>query len=83
VVSSEARYSRPMADVTITVRANGPYKVVGPVRIVDPEGNEFEIPEGSGIVLCRCGQSRTKPFCDTSHKRACFVAEDSAPRIRG
>ena len=69
-----------MADVTITVRANGPYKVVGPVRIVDAEGNEFEIPEGSGIVLCRCGQSRTKPFCDKSHKRTGFVADDSAPR---
>ena len=27
-----------MSDVTITVRANGPYKIVGPVRIVDPAG---------------------------------------------
>jgi CDGSH-type Zn-finger protein len=69
-----------MAEVTIKARANGPYKVDGPVRIVDASGNEFEIPEGSGIVLCRCGHSRTKPFCDKSHRRFGFVADDSAPR---
>jgi CDGSH-type Zn-finger protein len=69
-----------MDEVTITVRANGPYKVVGPVRIVDPEGVEFELPPGDGVVLCRCGHSRTKPFCDKSHKRACFASDDTAPR---
>jgi len=71
-----------MDDVTITVRANGPYRIVGPVRIVDPEGAEFRIPPGSGIVLCRCGRSRTKPFCDKSHRRVGFVADDVAPRRR-
>ena len=69
-----------MAEVTIKARANGPYKVEGPVRIIDADGNEFEIPEGSGIVLCRCGRSATKPFCDKSHRRVGFVADDSAPR---
>ena len=65
-----------MSDFTITVRANGPYKIVGPVRIVDPDGRPFELPEGSGVVLCRCGQSQTKPFCDSTHKRVGFVADD-------
>jgi CDGSH-type Zn-finger protein len=69
-----------VSDVTITVRANGPYKVVGPVRIVDPEGREFVVPPGSGIVLCRCGRSATKPFCDATHKRTGFEAHDTAPR---
>ena len=53
-----------MADVEIKVRANGPYKVTGPVRLVDAEGREFALPEGSSFVLCRCGHSATKPFCD-------------------
>ena len=70
-----------MDDVTITVRANGPYKVVGPVTIVDPDGRAFALPEGTAIALCRCGHSRTKPFCDSSHKRVGFVADDSAPRV--
>ncbi len=64
----------------ITVRTNGPYKVVGPLLLVDPEGREFVLPEGSAVALCRCGHSQTKPFCDSSHKRVCFVAEDLAPR---
>ncbi|HXF98290.1 MAG TPA: CDGSH iron-sulfur domain-containing protein [Gaiellaceae bacterium] len=70
-----------MAEVTITVRANGPYKVQGPVRVVDAEGREFVLPEGRALALCRCGRSRTKPFCDKSHREACFVAEDTAPRV--
>ena len=71
-----------MSDVTITVRANGPYKIVGPVRIVDADGRELEVPAGDAIVLCRCGHSRTKPFCDATHRRIGFVADDVAPRAR-
>jgi CDGSH-type Zn-finger protein len=65
-----------MSEVEIKVRANGPYRVTGPVRVVDAEGNQFALPKGSSIVLCRCGHSRTKPFCDKSHREACFVADD-------
>jgi len=57
-----------MAEVEIKVRDNGPYKVTGPVRLVDVDGNEWQLPEEGSIVLCRCGRSRTKPFCDSSHK---------------
>jgi CDGSH-type Zn-finger protein len=70
-----------MSEVTITVRTNGPYKIEGPVRIVDANGLELVPPEGRGIVLCRCGHSGTKPFCDKSHRRVCFVADDIAPRM--
>jgi len=69
-----------MTEVTIKARANGPYRIDGPVRVIDADGREFVLPEGSGIVLCRCGHSRTKPFCDKSHKRVGFVAQDDAPR---
>jgi CDGSH iron-sulfur domain-containing protein 3 len=70
-----------MVEVEIKVRANGPYKVTGPVRIVDAEGNEFVVPDGEAIALCRCGNSRTKPFCDKSHRRVGFVADDCSPRV--
>jgi CDGSH-type Zn-finger protein len=72
-----------MSDVTITVRANGPYRVVGPVRVIVAEGNAFELPEGDSIVLCRCGHSANKPFCDKSHRRVGFVADDAALRAAG
>ena len=70
-----------MGEVTIKVRANGPYRVEGPVRVIDAEGNEFALPEGEGVVLCRCGHSLTKPFCDKSHRRHGFVADDRSPRV--
>jgi CDGSH-type Zn-finger protein len=74
-------YIRVVEAVTIKVRANGPYKIEGPVRIIDAEGREFVLPEGEGIALCRCGRSETKPFCDKSHRRVGFVADDSCPRM--
>ena len=70
-----------MGEVTIKARANGPYRVDGPVRVIDADGNEFVLPEGEAIVLCRCGHSASKPFCDKSHRRHGFVADDSAPRV--
>ena len=70
-----------MTEVTIKARANGPYKVEGPVRVIDAEGVEFVLPEGSAIVLCRCGHSASKPFCDKSHRRVGFVSDDVAPRV--
>ena len=66
--------------VEIKVRENGPYKVTGPVRLVDAEGNEIDTApheKDDTIVLCRCGASQTKPFCDKSHKTICFRDERS------
>ena len=68
-----------MAEVEIKVRHNGPYKVTGPVRLIDADGNEFDLPaDGEPIVLCRCGASTTKPFCDKSHSRIGFQAAERA-----
>ncbi len=65
-------------DVTILVRSNGPYRVYGPAKLVDADGNAFEIPPGEWFSLCRCGQSASKPFCDGTHKKIEFQAETRA-----
>ena len=70
-----------MTDVTIDVRHNGPLKVTGPITILDSDGAEFVLPEGSSVVLCRCGHSANKLFCDATHKQIGFVADDTAPRV--
>ena len=68
----------PAAAVEVKVRDNGPYRVTGPLRLIDAEGGEFGLPEGESIVLCRCGHSQTKPFCDRSHRDAEFVSCERA-----
>jgi CDGSH-type Zn-finger protein len=64
--------------VEIKVRDNGPYKVTGPVRLIDVEGHAFVLPEGKALALCRCGRSQTKPFCDASHKTSGFESCERA-----
>ena len=66
-----------MHDVVIKVRENGPYLVRGLVTLIDADGNEYQV-EGDNFVLCRCGGSQTKPFCDGSHKLNGFCATERA-----
>jgi CDGSH-type Zn-finger protein/uncharacterized Fe-S cluster protein YjdI len=61
---------RPAARNTIAVAYNGPLFVRGDLAI---EGAPADMP---GVrfraALCRCGQSKNKPFCDNSHDAAGF-----------
>lgn len=76
-----AAAERPVPQVTITVRENGPLRVEGPVRLVDADGNEFPLPEGKPFFsLCRCGGSTRKPFCDGTHSRIGFLGAERAVR---
>ena len=61
------------AEVVIKVRDDGPLKVTGPVRLIDVDGTEFPLPDGA-LVLCRCGLSEEKPFCDRSHRTGGFAS---------
>ncbi len=63
--------------VEIKVRDHGPYKVTGPVRLIDADGNTWEVDDGP-IALCRCGRSRTKPFCDRTHREEGFESCERA-----
>jgi CDGSH-type Zn-finger protein len=71
--------SPPPADDTrmsVTVRAlpNGPLMVRGEYVVQDSRGVATA---GNGtVLLCRCGNSEKKPFCDGSHKRVGFTDKD-------
>lgn len=76
--------------VTIRCREHGPLVVelpVGPdgsplvsIRVTDHLGGAFPVPAHKRAVgLCRCGQTKNRPFCDGSHKDCGFLAADLAP----
>lgn len=51
---------------------NGPLRVVGNLEVVSGTGRTCN--KMSEAYLCRCGHSKTKPYCDGSHKAAGFEA---------
>ena len=58
---------------TIQCVENGPYMVRGPVALKGERGEPIE----TTVVmsLCRCGSSKSKPFCDGSHSRIGFRSD--------
>jgi CDGSH-type Zn-finger protein/uncharacterized Fe-S cluster protein YjdI len=60
----------PLASNKVVVSNNGPLYVEGELRI---DGAAEEMP---GVryraALCRCGDSKNKPFCDNTHEHAGF-----------
>src|SRR5207245_775281 len=70
---------------TITPKPTGPLLVQGPARILAPDGTELAVPPRKDgrpsevVVLCRCGGSATKPFCDGTHKRIGFCDTPPPP----
>jgi CDGSH-type Zn-finger protein len=68
-----------MGEVKITTRENGPLLVTGPMTLVDHLGNSWDLTGKDSVALCRCGQSKRKPFCDGSHKLCAFIAGETAP----
>ena len=57
------------AEPEITVMENGPLKVTN--IALDGEFNGVEA-NPNGYLLCRCGASKNKPFCDGSHHEIKF-----------
>jgi CDGSH-type Zn-finger protein/uncharacterized Fe-S cluster protein YjdI len=53
---------------TVRVRENGPLAFEAELRI----GEERQV--SPRATLCRCGESKNKPFCDGSHAAVGFVA---------
>ena len=59
--------------VVITPYRDGPLLVRGPFTLRDQDGNAIEVGRET-VALCRCGKSRTRPFCDGTHQLIRFRA---------
>jgi CDGSH-type Zn-finger protein len=46
--------------------------VQGDVTVIGTDGAEID--RAGRVAFCRCGASKTKPFCDASHKAVEFQA---------
>ena len=55
---------------------NGPLEISGGVKVLDYSGKEYA-DAGDPVYLCRCGQSKNKPYCDGSHTVVGFKSEET------
>ncbi len=85
-----------MTDAKITARIliskDGPYIVTGHIPLAkqtistDPDGGSEKWTKGKTYptpekyALCRCGQSKKKPFCDGTHAKIGFDGTEAASR---
>jgi len=53
---------------------SGPLWVRGGIEVVGADGEPYEV--RNRVTLCRCGQSKNKPFCDGSHISAKFTDDE-------
>ena len=80
----------PNAKIQIT--KDGPYLVSGRLPLTEQwivnnvEGESLEYKNGKSFpaqpqyALCRCGQSKNKPFCDGTHAKVQFDGTETASR---
>jgi len=66
-------FEAPGGPLKVGRAPNGPLLLSGSFTIVAASGRRAW--KGSKAALCRCGQSKNKPFCDGSHKDAGFEAD--------
>ena len=54
----------------ISIFENGPIHITGNLILKNSDGDVIE--ETDELFLCRCGQSKNKPYCDGKHKASNF-----------
>lgn len=75
----------------IKIIKDGPYCVFGAVplseKIITPVGKHYEYREGKKLPqkenysLCRCGETKTPPFCDGYHNQIDFDGKETASKL--
>ena len=62
----------------MTPLRNGPLLVRGAIAVSRADGTTEVLPRAT---LCRCGQSKNKPFCDNSHLAGGFKADGGRIKV--
>ena len=84
--------TKSKVEVKVVVSRNGPYLVSGAIPLAkqtigtDAQGESQSWKQGdpypsqATYALCRCGHSKTKPFCDGTHTKVGFDGTETASR---
>lgn len=75
-MSDDSGKRRPVIGFTGTT----PYRVTGLEKLTGADGSRLATKPV--MVLCRCGQSGNKPFCDGSHTAAGIKGEKEEGRVK-
>jgi len=67
----EADPARDAQEVVVTVSADGPLLVRGPLRIQNTAGETIATADAASF--CRCGGTANPPYCDGTHTRIGFT----------
>jgi CDGSH-type Zn-finger protein len=59
--------NKPKSQAVIEVIDFGPLKITGNFHLKDLKRDIDDSPEE--VLLCRCGRSGNKPYCDESHNK--------------
>jgi CDGSH-type Zn-finger protein len=65
---------------TIVPTEDGPLELHGCIEVLSPDGERLAAAED--MWLCRCGRSKTKPFCDGSHRNGFRSRSPEVPADR-
>jgi CDGSH-type Zn-finger protein/uncharacterized Fe-S cluster protein YjdI len=72
-VRESAALTARAGPLEVTPVPNGPLKLKGAMEVVSGTGHTIN--RAAELYFCRCGHSKTKPYCDGSHKALGFVAD--------
>jgi CDGSH-type Zn-finger protein/uncharacterized Fe-S cluster protein YjdI len=64
--AGEPAQDAPDGKTTITATRDGPLRIQGRVVVMTQKGEKLA--DTDDALLCRCGHSHDKPFCDRSHE---------------
>lgn len=90
--TGDEQMSHRKTEARVVVSKDGPYLVIGDVPLAeqiiatDATGGSESWKQGESYqrqdnyALCRCGNSKKKPFCDGTHARIAFDGTETATR---